>query len=389
MPPPPAPALHAARNAVIAMFVLNGALFGIWASRIPTVAGKLALDPKDLGALLLLMGAGAIAAFPLAGRWVDQHGAARVTVWLAVGYALSLLLIGLSPNLLSIAVALFFFGATHGGMDVAMNSWAGAVERHLPRPMMSRFHATWSLGAGLGAASGYAAIKLGLPVSAHAVLAGGAVTGLSLWLAAGPSKSAQWAPNPAHSASRGPFLALPKGSLLLVGLTAMCASLGEGAMADWGAIFLVTTTGASEAAAAFGYAVFSVAMVAMRLAGDRVTLHLGPVPTARLAGVIAASGVALAISVATYPVALVGFALMGVGYAVIMPLAFSRATSDPDLSPGKAVAGLATLGYGGLLMGPPVIGFIAQASSLRVGFVLLLALSALIVVLAPALARRD
>ncbi len=385
MPDTPAPAILSARNAVIAMFVLNGALFGLWASRVPTVTAKLSLDPGALGLLLLLMGGGAIAAFPLAGRWVDRHGAAVTTVWIATIHALSILGIGLAPTVLTLAAALFFFGATHGAMDVAMNAWAGAVERHLPRPMMSRFHASWSVGAGIGAASGFGAIKLALPLLAHSLLVIGPVAALCLWLALAPSRAPHWAPAPQGGAKPAPLFTLPKGPLVLVGLIAMCASLGEGAMADWGAIFLMTTTGVTEASAAIGYAVFSVAMVIMRLGGDRVTFRYGPARTARLAGIIAAFGAGLAVGIATYPVALVGFALMGVGYAVIMPLAFSRATNDPILSPGKAVASLATLGYGGLLMGPPVIGFIAEATSIRVGFAVLMALAVLMATLAPAL----
>lgn len=389
MPDTPAPTVLAARNAVIAMFVLNGTLFGLWASRIPTVSVKLSLDPGALGLLLLLMGGGAIAAFPLAGRWVDRHGAAATTVWVGAIHALSILGIGLAPTVSTLAAALFFFGATHGAMDVAMNSWAGAVERRLPRPMMSRFHASWSVGAGLGAASGFVAIKLGLPLLAHGVLVIGVVAAVCLWLAVPPATSPLWAPAPRIDAPHAPLFTLPKGQLVLVGLIAMCASLGEGAMADWGAIFLMTTTGVSEASAAIGYAVFSVAMVIMRLGGDRVTYRLGPMRTARLAGGTAALGAGLAVGIATYPVALVGFALMGIGYAVIMPLAFSRATNDPILSPGKAVASLATLGYGGLLMGPPVIGFIAEVSSIRVSFALLMALAVLMASLAPALRQPD
>ncbi len=385
----PAPAILAARNAVIAMFVLNGALFGLWASRIPSVSAKLSLDPGMLGMLLLLMGGGAIAAFPLTGRWVDRYGAAATTVWVAAIHALSILGLGLAPSISTLALALIFFGATHGAMDVAMNSWAGAVERQLPRLMMSRFHASWSVGAGIGAASGFFAIKLGLPLLAHSVLVIGVVAGLCLRLAIPPSRSPQWAPAPRIGAPHAPLFTLPKGPLVLVGLVAMCASLGEGAMADWGAIFLMATTGVPEASAAIGYAVFSVAMVVMRLGGDRVTYRLGPMRTARLAGIIAALGAGLAVIVATYPAALVGFTLMGIGYAVIMPLAFSRATNDPILPPGKAVASLATLGYGGLLMGPPVIGFIAEVSSIRVGFAVLMALAILMAVLAPALRPSD
>ncbi|MHA3977165.1 MFS transporter [Halovulum sp. GXIMD14794] len=367
--------LRTPRLAVSAMFALNGALFGIWASRIPAVAERHALGPGALGVLLLLMAAGAICAFPLAGRGADRLGAYRLTFGLAIAYTGTLALLALAPTPLLLGVALFLFGAAHGAMDVSMNAWAGEVERHLRRPVMSFFHAMWSLGAGLGAGSGYLAARAGLGVSPHFLLAGALVAAIALTLA-----RIEW--DSPRRAPQGKVFALPKGALAAVGFVAFCAAMGEGAMADWSAIFIVLTTGASEAAAALGYAAFSAAMVTMRLAGDRAVARLGTVRAARLAGLVAAAGITLALAVPGYGAALTGFALMGLGYAVVMPLAFSRAANDAEVPPGTAIASVATLGYGGILIGPPAIGFLAEATSLPTAFGLLLVLALSIAALA-------
>lgn len=373
------PELRPPWRAVAAMFVLNGALFGIWASRVPAVAARHGLSPGSLGLVLLLMAAGAILSFPLAGRGADRAGAYRVTWASALGYVAALGALAVAPTVPLLGLALFAFGATHGAMDVAMNAWAGEVERRAGRPMMASFHAMWSLGAGLGAGSGFLAVSLGAGIGAHFFLAGALVAAGSLALA-----RVGWASDtaPHHD---GPVFALPRGALLLVGLVALGSAVGEGGMADWSAIFLVRSTGAGEAAAALGYAIYSVAMVAMRLSGDRFTARFGPVAVARLAGLFAASGALLAVTFATYPVALAGFVLMGLGYALIIPLAFSRAANDPVMRPGAAIASVSTLGYGGILLGPPLLGTVAELTSVRLAFLVLAVLALMITALAGAL----
>ncbi|MEL6452964.1 MAG: MFS transporter [Pseudomonadota bacterium] len=369
-------------RAVSAMFALNGALYGIWAARIPAVAERHALDKGDLGLLLLMLAGGAIAAFPLAGRFADKIGAAPLTLRIAVAYTLALMLTGVAPTPVLLGVALFLFGATHGAMDVAMNTWAGEAERHIGRPVMSSFHAMFSLGAGLGAASGYVAELLSIGVALHFAVASACVAVGALMLA-----RIGWVSPKQAGLEATPLFPLPKGPLVAVGLIAFCASMGEGAMVDWSALLMIERTGTTAANAALGYSVFSVMMVITRLLGDQVTRHFGPVQTARLAGVFATLGAVLAVGAPGFAGILTGFALMGVGYAVIMPLAFSRAASDPHLPPGTAIASVATLGYGGLLLGPPLIGFVAHATTLQTGFGILALLAALIVVLAFAVRR--
>lgn len=361
------------------MFILNGALYGIWASRIPAMAERHDLNTGDLGLLLLLLAGGAIAAFPLAGRFSDRLGAAYLTLRIAVFYTGALALTALAPNVATLAVALVLFGATHGAMDVAMNTWAGEAEAHIASPVMSSFHAMFSLGAGLGAASGFAAEHWGFGVTVHFVTAGIAVALVTLALA-----RIGWVSPTQNAVKDTPLFPLPRGPLVAVGLIAFCTSMGEGAMVDWSALLLVETTRVTPASAALGYTVFSIAMVVTRLMGDQVTRVLGAMQTARIAGVIATTGALSTIATASYGVTLVGFVLMGIGYAVIMPLAFSRAARDLHLPPGTAIASVSTLGYGGLLLGPPLIGFVAHATTLRTGFAVLALLAALIVVLAGA-----
>lgn len=368
--------------AVASMFVLNGALLGIWASRIPAIAETHQLGHASLGALLLQLAAGAIVAFPVAGRLSDSMGAAEVTRFIAVLYVGALWLIALAPGTYFLAAALFIFGATHGAMDVAMNTWAGEAERRMGRPVMSSFHAMFSLGAGFGAGTGYLAASHGFGVAIHFGSAALLVAVITL-----PFAAVRWSSQTRMASKGGPFFLLPKGQLLLVGIVAFSASIGEGAIADWSAVLLVVSANADEAQAALGYSVFSVAMVVTRLLGDRITQSFGPVVLARIAGATAATGVFTAVSFGTYEMTLLGFALMGVGYAVIMPLAFSRAANDPDMPPGAAIASVSTLGYGGLLLGPPLIGFVAEATSLPLAFSLLAGLAMLIVLLGYALAR--
>lgn len=371
--------LVAAWRAVAAMFILNGALFGIWASRIPAVRDHLGLTHEALGYGLLFMAAGAVCSFPVTGRLTDRFGAVVLTRIIAVLYTLSLILLAVADGFWVLAAFLFIFGAFHGSMDVAMNAWAAEVEQAYDKPVMSSFHAMWSLGAGLGALSGYGAVQAGWTVMQHFLLAGGVVVGLALALS-----WVRWSSRRASS-PHGTVFALPSGALVLVGFTALCGALGEGAVADWSAIFLRDVTGAAESVAALGYAVFSVTMVVFRLLGGFVIARFGPVATARFGGACAALGVAVVVGSAGAGLALAGFALMGIGYAVIMPLAFNRAANDPNVPPGQAIASVATLGYGGLLIGPPLIGFLAEMLTLRLAFMALLPLAVLIVLLSGAL----
>lgn len=370
-------------QAVAGAFAFNGALFGSWASRVPAFKGQFSLDAAELGMLLLALAAGAIVSFPLAGLLSDRLGPGRVTWVTALLYGPALALLGFAPWISVLATGLFLFGALHGAMDVGMDGWGSKVENKLGRPVMSGFHALFSLGAGTGAGLGVLAAyaDLGPPVHLSVVAIVLAVPTLMLLFRARAQKVEM---QPLHeSAITQPLFALPRGALLLVGLIAFGVSIGEGAMADWSAVFLRESAHASEAAAALGYAVFSATMVATRLAGDAIVARFGSVNVVRASGTIAAFGIVTVVASTTVPMALIGFALVGIGYAVVMPLVFSRAARDPHTPPGTAIAAVATLGYGGMLLGPVAVGFVAHVTTLSISLSLLAVLSLAAAFLAP------
>lgn len=370
------------RAAVAGMFALNGALFGAWAARIPAIAERLALGEAALGLILLCLAAGAVMAFPLAGRACDRFGAVGVTKTIAGAYALTLPLLAVAPSPVLLALTLTAFGALHGAMDVTMNTWGAEVEHSLPRPVMPFFHAMFSVGAGLGALTGAGAAWLGAGPLLHFAVAAGVLWGGAAWLATVPWTSAR------RTLPSGPLLALPRGVLLPVSLVAFCGAFGEGAMADWSAVYLATILGAAEGTAALGYAVFSMAMVATRLAGASLIARLGTVGTVASSGAVALVGALGLLAAHATGLALAAFGLLGMGLALVMPLAFSRAAAHGQPSPGVAIASVATLAYGGMLLGPPVIGFVAAALSLRAAMAVVAILALIIVGVAAQLDRK-
>ena len=368
---------------VAALFALNGVTMGTWAGRIPALVEHWALSEARLGVLLLLLGLGSLVAFPFAGVLADRIGALRVARGAMALVLVALIAVGQAPGLPWLALAIFVLGLTHGATNVTMNAWAGEVERQLARPVMSSFHGMWSLGAGLGALGSFLAVRADLAPGPHFVLVPLLATALL-----GPFVMLRWEGAPAPQ-RKGPVFALPRGPLILIGLIALAAGLGEGTVTDWGAVYLADNVGASEARAALGYAVFSVSMVAGRLGAGAVIGRLGRGRVARLGALLAAAGAALVVWAPGVPVVLAGFLAMGLGYAALIPLVFSRAADDPVIPPGQAIAAVATLGYGSMLLGPPFIGLVAHLSSLRLAFALVALSTLAIAALAPLLDSRD
>ncbi|PIB26113.1 transporter [Amylibacter kogurei] len=371
-------------RAVSAMFILNGGLYGVWASRIPTLANLHELSASGLGLLLLVMAAGGLVSFSIAGRAADHFGAKDASIYGGVGCVLGLIAVAISPNIFTLSIAVFLYGGFLGGTDVAMNAWAAEVERGAKRPMMASFHAMFSLGAGIGASTGFFAAKHGLALGTHFAIVGILLGAITLWFA-----MIAWQPSKRRLESKPSMIAFPKGVLLIVALIAFCCSIGEGGVADWSAYILVEMTNATESAAALGYTAFSITMVIVRLMADRMVVQIGAVNAARAAGVFAMIGVIFVVAPGAYIPALIGFALMGVGYAVVIPLAFSRAANEPSMNQGAAIASVATLGYGGMLIGPPVIGFLAELTNIRFSFGILAILAGFIVYFAGFLEQGE
>ncbi|WP_041375817.1 MFS transporter [Polymorphum gilvum] len=374
-----------ARLAVSAIFFVFGAVIGAWAARVPEIKAMLGLTEASFGLLLLLMAGGGILAFPLAGRAIDTLGAAPGAKAFAAAFLVMFTVLPFATEVWVMAPLLLLFGAAIGATDVAMNAWGAEVERAAGRPIMSSLHGLYSLGAGAGAGAGALTIWLGWSLPLH-FWSSAAVLALS----AAPLVLVPWTSTRAGpQAKRPPFIALPRGALLLVGGMAFCAAVGEGAVTDWAAIYQIQELGIAPSKAAIGFAVFSVAMVVMRLAGDKVIARFGQIATARASGLAAFAGGLLVVLGSDAWLIWTGCAILGLGYAVIFPIAFSRAASDPDMSPGAALAAVSTLGYGAFLMGPPLLGFIGEVLSLRAAFLLVAVLALLIAVLAQALKAVD
>ena len=374
--------LWAARLAVLAIFFLSGFGFASWAVRIPAVQGRLDLGEGLLGVALLGMAAGSLVSMPLAGWLVSRLGSRPVVGATALAYSLVLPLLAVSPSLALLVPALALVGAATGSLDVSMNAQAVAVEKGHGRPIMSSFHAAFSLGGLAGAVVGGAFAARGVGVAPH--LAG--VAGLSLVLFA--IAYGRMLPAGVDRGEGGdPAFARPTRALAGLGVISFCVLLGEGAMADWSAVYLSGPLGTGPGLAAAGFAAFSATMVAGRLLGDRLIARFGPVALVRAGAVVSAAGLGGSLAVAHPVSALVGFGCAGLGFSIIFPAALSAAGRAKSTAAGPTIAAVATTGYFGFLVGPPSIGFAAELVGLGAALFIVVALSAAIVPLAGSVGR--
>jgi MFS family permease len=347
-----------ARFAVTSLFLAHGFLFGTWVARIPAVQAELDLGEGELGAALLCLTLGAVLAMPVAGWIVAREGSRATARQAIVVFAALLPGLALAPSLVLLALALLLFGAAAGTLDIAMNAHGIEVERRYARPILSSFHAGWSfgglVGAGVGALAAWAGVGLLPHFTAVAVVIG----------ASGLLASAALLPAGADRPDSPPRLARPPRQLLALAALAFCGLFAEGAAADWSAVYLAGPLDAGAGLAALGFAAFSVAMAGFRLLGDRLTTRWGPVALMRRGGLLAGAGLAAALLIGEPAAALIGFACMGAGLAAVVPVAFRAAGSLAGVPAGAGIAALTTVGYTAFLIGPPVIGFVAEVAGL-------------------------
>ncbi|CAL9396709.1 MFS transporter [Streptomyces griseomycini] len=358
-----------ARYAVAAVFAVHGAVTGSFATRVPWIQDHAGVGAGQLGLALAFPALGASVAMPLAGSISHRFGARTALRGLIALWTLSLVLPSLAPNLLTLCLALFVYGATAGMSDVAMNALGVEVENRLDKSIMSGLHGMWSAGALVGSAAGTLAAHLGADARLHHVLAAAVLTTVGVTACA-------WVLDlqPAEDEEPPPRFALPPRSALLIGAIGFCAVFAEGASLDWSAVYLRDQLGTSAGLAAACTTGFTLTMAIARIAGDRVVDRYGAVRTVRVSGVLAVLG-GLLIVLARHPAtAMGGFALMGLGIAVVVPLCFAAAGRSGS-NPSLAIAGVATITYTSGLIAPSAIGLLAQATSLMVSFVLVTVLS--------------
>ncbi len=376
------PDLRIQAAAVAAAFALNGASFGIWAARIPAVKAQTGLDAPGLGFALLGASVGAVLTMTFGGWLGSRFGTHVMTPLTTVGCAVMMVFIGASFNYASLTLSLLIFGICQGTMDVSMNANGMAVEHAGAGPIMSRLHASWSIGAFVGALVSTQVAALGIPVLPEFAVTASvlAIGGVILRFTMLPDKHAEG----------GGRLRLPTGPLVLLGALAVFGLMAEGSATDWSGVYLQSTMNASQGVAGLAVTTFTGCMAAARLAGDRLSLLLG---SARLVGGgagLAALGLGLALAIQNPAVAIVGFGMMGLGLAAVVPTLFRAAGSQPGIPASVGIAAVSTMGYAGGLIGPPVIGTVAGAVTLRGSLLIILVMLAILTIGGRrALSRRE
>lgn len=372
-----------ARLAALAVFFVNGFGFANWIVRIPAVQEKLDLGEGSLGLALLALAVGALVTMVVSGGLVHKLGSRPVVGVAGLVFGLSLVLPALAPSLPLLVLALLVTGAWHGALDVSMNAHAVAVENAYRRPIMSSFHASFSLGGLAGATSGGLLSAWGVGLVFHL----GGVAVLSALAFAVASRVLLPASADRGGDDAGAAFVRPNRALAGLGFIAFCVLLGEGAMADWSAVYLGGTLGTGPGLAAAGYALFSLTMAAGRLCGDRLAKRATPGQLIRAGAALAATGLGLSLAVGDPIFALVGFACAGAGFSVIFPNVLSAAGRDGEMPAGAAIAAVSTAGYFGFLVGPSAIGFVAELTGLGAALYIVVGLSAIVALMAGTLER--
>lgn len=353
--------IQAARVSVATGFMLSGAGFASWVVRIPDAQRRLDLSEGTLGLTLLGMSAGGFIAMPLSAALIARYGSRRVALGASLCLAAGLMGPARAPTPVLLALTLLVLGAASSIMAVALNTQAAEVERRMARPIMAGLHALFSLGGLVGAGVGGLVADAGIGAGPHLAVTGLAIAVLAL---ASAPHLLERDSEPAAAPSAG---ARPARPLLLLGLVAFCVLFGEGAVADWSGVYLRDSAGAGPAQAAAGYAAFSLTMAIGRFAGDALTLRLGPARLVRLGGATAAAGIALAVTRREPWLAILGFGAVGAGLSSVFPTLVAAAGRIAGAQPSSSIAVVSSMGYAGLLAGPPLIGLVAEVLSLRAG----------------------
>jgi MFS family permease len=355
-------------------FLATGLALSCWAPLVPFAKARLGVDEGQLGLLLLCLGFGSILAMPITGMLCARLGARPMILLGGIGAGLLLPALAFANSPPALAAALLGFGASIGTLDVAINAHAVEVEAAARRPLMSGFHAQFSIGGFVGAGGMTLLLSLGVAPLPSALCAG-VLTLVIIGCASGGLLRIR----PAGSEAA---FAFPKGVVLLIaGLTAV-TFLIEGAILDWSALLITSKNIAPASQGGVGYMLFSAAMTVGRLFGDATVARLGARRMLIVGGLLAVIGFVVLLAVPLRPIAMAGFLLIGLGASNLVPVLFSAAGRQRTMPPALAIAAITTTGYAGILAGPAAVGFVAQAVGLTASFWLLAALMCLVPLLA-------
>lgn len=355
-----------ARFATSCMFFVCGLAYSSWAPMIPFAKANLELSEASLGMLLLLFGIGALISMPITGWAVHRFGSNRIASIATPCMIFLLPLLATAPSSLILGILLFAFGSLGGALNVSMNSHSVAVEVYTGRPIISRFHCLFSLGGLFGAGTMSLLLERGMSLFASTLCIITFMTCLAFW-----QFRHLLPPQADIKSENSDQFSFPQGRVLFYGALCFILFLAEGSMLDWGAVFLCSSHGYDHSLAGIGYAIFSVAMSIGRFTGDRMIMRFGKVFMVQAGGMLAAAGMLLAINCSWGNLELLGFFLIGLGAANIVPIMFGAAGRLPETSASVALTIVITMGYSGMLLGPAFIGWIAEVTSISIalGFV--------------------
>jgi len=361
------------RATVGAMFFLAGLTFASWASRIAGIQQKLSLSDAALGGILFTLPVGLMVSLPFSGWIITRIGSRKLLLFALPLYAVALASLGLAHNTLQLIAGLFCFGFTSNAMNIAVNTQAVATEKLYSKPIMASFHGLWSLAGFTGAAIGTLMIGEGIDPAVHFSL-------ILLLVLIGIAVSFRYLQDDVGSVQSGPVFVMPDASLMKLGVVAFCSMICEGAMFDWSVIYFKKVIHAENAWIAAGYTAFMSTMAGGRFVADWFSGRFGLKRTLQVSGTLTATGLLIAVFFPYMLTAVLGFMLVGAGVSSVVPLVYSTAGKSGTMSPGVAIAAVSTIGFVGFLIGPPVIGFVAGAFSLRVSFMLIAAMGMCVVI---------
>jgi MFS family permease len=359
------------RLAVSIFFFTNGFQYANWVARLPEVQTLYGVSNTTLGTILLCSAAGAMTAMPFAGLLTVRVGSRLVTIVTAIAFVLAIPFIPLLSNLWLIGGLFFLFGVMGGSEDVAMNGQAVYVERLYQRPILASFHGVWSIGTASGAGFGALFAKLGIGLFSHmltvSILSLVAILWASLHLIKDDilSNKTDAAKNDADNST----FRLPTKAILPLGIIAFCGMTGEGSIGDWSAIYMHKIIGQSEAFAALAFGAFTLAMTIGRFVGDAFTEKYGKRKQLIISSLLAIIGMSLTLAFINPWTVLVGFFIVGLGISTVVPIVYSAAGNTEGVTPSVGIAMATTIGYSGFFVGPPVIGYLADLYSLRIGLI--------------------
>jgi MFS family permease len=365
------------RAAVNLAFFINGFIYANWASRLPRIQDQFSANDREIGVVLLSLALGAVVAMPFTGWVIVKFGSRKITLTSLLLYCVFVPLIPYVPGYGLLIALYFLMGLVTGTLDVAMNAQAVIVEQQYRKPIMTSFHAFFSIGMALGAWCGAFFADTNLTISRHFLTVCVASFIAAVWVRYNLVED-----KPSlQKTSEGPLFRLPTGDLVVIGIIAFCCMMGEGSMADWLANYMENVARSDKKLAPMALSAFAAAMTIGRIFGDRMRVIVGDARLIIIGGAMSAAGLALILMIPQPYVVICGAFVVGLGLSTIVPITYSIAGNKRGLPSGVGIAMVTTVGYAGFLVGPPVIGFISESTNLRFGLGVVAALFILMTLL--------